>query len=190
MRKITLKHKLDWIERMDLPTDAYWCQQWLDKLDSEFVQYEARWGCGVLPKLVSLELNQKWQAQMEKLEEALLTNNVKTLPDLVEGAIRGLTKLENEAMERGHKPHGAPVAWTVRMSSGRELMIAASHRDASMVQGNLPKGHECAIWSLEEIACFIEKHGLFNPEIKSAAANYQKPSDFDFGMGDKLPEGF
>lgn len=148
--------KVRWPDMDHLPPVKYQINRWIEKLDSLSVEYEARWGVNVLPGLVPIHMAEAWQRQMQKLNDAIEASDINRMADLVNGTERGYAAMEAAAIEAGHKPHGAPVAWNVRMPSGRELAIVATHHDAAVLQGNLKRPHELVIWSLQEIANFID----------------------------------
>ena len=160
MRKKLNERRLDWIERNEsMDNKVHIIQQWLDKLDNEMCQYEARWGVGTLQRLVEPSVSNKWDMQMDRLNRAIEESDIDNVQELVEGSIRGLGALENNAVKSGHKPHGAPVAWSARMpTSGKELLICATRSDAALVQGN-PHRKDVAVWTLDEVATFIENNG-------------------------------
>lgn len=166
MRNLTHKHKKDWITIMEEKTSTpdYIIQQWLQRLDQTAVEYEARWGADALPKLVSESTRIKWETQSDRMDAAIQASDPVLFRELVEGTIRGYKALEAEAIKAGFKPHGAPVAWTVRLPSGGELAICATHADAGVLQGTQKfVGTEYLIWSLEEIANLVDLHGRLKP---------------------------
>lgn len=143
----------------NLPPVKYQINRWIEKLDSLSVEYEARWGVNMLPGLVPVPMAEAWARQMQKLNDAIEASDINAMADLVNGTERGFAAMEAAAIAAGHKPHGAPVAWTVRMPSGKELAIVATHHDAAVLQGNLPRNHDLVIWSLQEVANFIDARG-------------------------------
>jgi len=191
MRNIIKENKTPWPATDNLTPDQYACNQWIDKLDTAFCEVESRWGIGRLERLVSYDMAQKWKAQMEKLNKAISENDIFTLPDLVNGTIRGFVALEADAVVQGHKPHDAPLAWTVGLPSGKTLAIVRHPKDASLVN-DLKRDHgDVVVWTLDEIANIIEnEYTLVNmPSVKNKTV---KPEDkaFDFGKGDMLPDEF
>jgi len=153
--KSIIEKKVRWPEMDKLDPQGYQINQWIDRLDNLNVEYEARWGVGVLPKLVSPETSEKWHRHIEKLDSAIEEKDVYNVRELIEGAFRGYDAMEKEAMTAGFKPHGAPVAWTVRMSDGRELAICATRNDAGVLHGNCRDRIPLVIYTLEEIAGLV-----------------------------------
>lgn len=170
-----------------LTPDQYQINQWIDKLDSLAVEYEARWGCGVLPRLVDQATALKWDRQLRKVNEAIEKNDLHTMVDLCRGMERGWAALEKEAISKGHKPHGAPVAWTVGMSNGKELAICATRNDAAMLAANGAAERKMVVWTLQEIANLIENvSSIYDPEVKKAVMPQNELPEFDFTKGDKI----
>lgn len=164
----------------------YEIQRWLQKLDTVAVEYESRWGVSRLHKLVPFEMAQKWNAQTAKLNAAIKGGNLYDMPDLVDGTIRGYAALEKAAIAEGHKPHDAPLAWTVGLPSGKTLAIVRHPKDASLVN-DLKRDHgDVVVWTIDEIANIIEKeYTLVN--LPSAKATIKaEPQPFDFTQGDKI----
>jgi hypothetical protein len=193
MRDVIFKHKLDWIDKMEIGSDAYYVQQWLDKLDQEMISYEARWGVDVLPKVAPPELRAKWDKQMEKLNTAILENDVMVIGDLVSGAIRGLVALEQHAYNSGHRQHGQPIAWTVRMPDGRQLAIVENNIQAGVLQGVTKYNDNTVIYTIEQIAHMVAKLDLCSVIDKREAVEAQpktkrtQDEDFSFKDGDVIP---
>jgi hypothetical protein len=186
MRKTIKENKTVWPAADTLTPDQYACNQWLEKLDTAFCEVESRWGIGRLERLVSYDMAQKWKVQMEKLNKAISENDIFTLPELVNGTIRGFVALEANAVAQGHKPHEAPFAWTVGLPSGKTLAIVRHPKDASLVN-DLKRDHgDVVVWTIDEIANIIEKeYTLVN--LPSAKATVKaEPQPFDFTQGDKI----
>lgn len=189
MRNIIKKNKIGWPEMDSLSGTDFEMQRWIQKLDTVCNEYESRWGVSRLQTLVPYDLAQKWKAQTEKLNAAIMSSNLYDMPELVEGTIRGYAALEAAAIAQGHKPHDAPLCWTTALGSGKTLAIVRHNKDASLL-ADLKRDHpDVVVWTLEEIANIIEKdHVLVNvvkgekplPDIKA----------FDFTKGDKLPDEF
>lgn len=171
-------------------TSEYEIKRWIDKLDSLAIEYEARWGVGILPELVPADLTAKWAKQIEKINMAIKDADVFVMPELFSGTRRGYEALEAAAMAAGHKPHGAPVAWAVAMPCGRELAICATRHDAARLHGNKRENIDIVIWTLEEIANIVSKHLLVNVVDARQKAESEKPAikpqRFDFEKGEVI----
>lgn len=176
----------------NITPDQYYINQLLDKLDTKAVEVESRWGAARLERLVSFDMAQKWKRQMERLNEAIATSDVFTLPEIVNGTIRGYEAMEADAIAQGHKPHDAPFAWTVGLPSGKTLAIVRHPKDASLMN-DLKRDHgDVVVWTIDEIANIIEKeYTLVNQDsVKNPAAPAKPLEPFDFTKGDELPDEF
>lgn len=166
-------------------------RKWVEKLDSLAIEYEARWGAGMLPELVPAELAAKWARQIEKINMAIKEADVFVMPELFSGTRRGYEALEAAAIALGHKPHGAPVAWTVALPCGKELAICATRHDAARLHGNKRENIDIVIWTIEEIANIVSKQLLVNVVDTRQKAESEKPAvkpqRFDFNKGDSIP---
>ena len=164
--------------------DQYYIRQLLDKLDIKACEVESRWGVGRLERLVSYDMAQKWKRQMEKLNAAISTGDVFTLPEIVSGTIRGYDAMEADAIAQGNQPMHEAIGMSVRLPGGKELLIVRSRADAE-------KAHrkDCVVWTLDEVANIIEnKYTLVN-QIKEILPQAELKA-FDFSKGDDLPDEF
>jgi len=189
MRKMIKENKTGWPMSDNITPNEYYINQFLDKLDTKASEVESRWGVSRLERLVSFETAQKWKRQMDKLNKAISENDVFTMPDLVNGTIKGYEAMEVEVIAQGHKPHDAPVAWTVGLPSGKTLAIVRHDKDASLIN-DLKRNHgDVVVWTLDEIARVIdEKHVLVN--VIKETKPMVEINPFDFTKGDQLPSEF
>lgn len=179
------KRKVSWPMSDKLTPEQYQINQWIDKLDSLAVEYEARWGAGVLPRLVRPDTALKWERQLRKVNEAIEKNDLHLMVELCEGMARGWDALEKQAMALGHKPHGAPVAWTVRMPNGQELAICATRNDAAMIAANCAKERNMVVWTIQEVANLIANvNKIYDPDVKKQVMTEKRLPEFDFTKGD------
>lgn len=188
MRKLVKENKIRWPMSDKITPDQYYINQMLDKLDTKACEVESRWGVARLERLVSFEMAQKWQRQMDRLRKAISENDVFVLPEIVNGTIRGYEALEADAVTQGYKPHEAPLAWTVGLPSGKTLAIVRHPKDASLME-DLKKAHgDVVVWTLDEVANIIEKeYTLVNkPSVKNKVIENKESEPFDFTKGDKI----
>lgn len=166
----------------NITPDQYYINQLLDKLDTKACEVESRWGVGRIERLVSFDMAQKWTRQMDKLREAISANDVFTLPEIVSGTIRGYEVMEADAIAQGHQPMHESVGMSVRLPSGKELLIVRNRVDAENAHRK-----DCVVWTLDEVANIIEnKYTLVN-EIKDILPQAELQA-FDFTKGDDIPE--
>ncbi len=192
MRKLIKENKIGWPMVDNITPDQYYINQLLDKLDTKAAEVESRWGVARLERLVSFDMAQKWKRQMDRLNEAIATSDVFTLPEIVNGTIRGYEAMEADAIAQGHKPHEAPFAWTVGLPSGRTLAIVRHHKDAALMD-DLKRAHgDVVVWTVDEIARIVEEqYTLVNqPSVKSPEPPLKPSEPFDFTKGDPLPKEF
>jgi len=131
-------------------------QKWLQKFDTEIVKYENKWGVSQLETLCSPEMAIKWKRQMHKLNTAIDECDLFTMPELVEGCIRGLAALESDAINKGATiPQPENFMRVVLPKSGKELIIAVTGADASKLQAS----EKAVIWTLDEVAAMVESQG-------------------------------
>ncbi len=187
MRNLLKQKKIGWPEVDQLSRRDYEMQRWIEKLDSLAVQFDARWGVSALEKLAPFDMAQKWERQKEKINMAIESGNVEIMQQLFDGTKRGYEAMEDAAVALGHKPHGAPVAWTVAMPDGKELAICCTAHDAALVQANCRKDSTLVIWTLQEIANLIAARG----DLITAVKNQPQPvlrtrEKFDFKKGDEI----
>jgi len=179
-----IKHKQKgWKEKMELNPQDYEIQRWIEKLDQEAIRYESKWGIGTLQKLAPAHLAEKWNAQCEKLNDAISGSKLPDVAALVDGSIRGYAALEAAAIAAGHTP-ARPNVWEAEHpESGRRYRIAVNEMDA----------RACAcpgvcVYTLHEVINILEKNQLVNVIKNNARAAKKESAPFDFARGDDMPE--
>ena len=76
----------------------------IDGLDQVAVEMERKWGVGRLRLLVSDLLRAKFDAQKDKLDAAIATNQEHYIRAQAEGMKRAWAALDKAASEAGHRP--------------------------------------------------------------------------------------
>lgn len=76
----------------------------LYKLDLVRHRAEIKWGVGRIEGLVSEAIRLKWEAQMRRLNDAIASQDVIAVEELVKGAVRGMALMEGEVVAAGHVP--------------------------------------------------------------------------------------
>lgn len=168
----------------NITPEQYYINQLLDKLDMKACEVESRWGVGRIDRLVSFDMAQKWTRQMDKLMVAISENDVFTLPEIINGTIRGYEAMEADAKSQGHMPMHEAVGMSVRLPSGKELLIVRNRVDAENAHRK-----DCVVWTLDEVANVIENKFTLINEIKAALPEAELKG-FDFAKGDNLPGEF
>lgn len=137
-------------------------QRYITRLDQVAVDYECRWGVGMLEKLVSPQTAEKWKRQQNKINGAIKDNNLNDIIGLVEGSIRGYAALENEAIALGYKPKQSDI-WEVKHpDSGEIFRIVKNNID---YDGALGDGAH--VFTLQEVARILDNHATIK-EVKNA----------------------
>jgi hypothetical protein len=65
---------------------------------------ELKWGCGRLLELAGQDMRDKWERQLDKLKNALIDEDVEKVRIMVEGACRGIIKIQEMVIQNGHLP--------------------------------------------------------------------------------------
>jgi len=133
----------------------------------------------------------KWKAQMDKLNQAILDNDVVAMLDLVNGTIRGYGAMEADAIAQGNQPNDTTIAWTVEMSGGRTLAIIKHANDKAALHRLRQDHGDVVIWTLDEIARIIEKQYMLVNKMDGRGESVSLDAlPFDDVKGDDLPDEF
>lgn len=159
--------------------------RYLQHLDQIAIGYEAKWGVGRLPEIVSHALAEKWEAQKEKFNAAVLDNDLEQVIVHSAAMQRGWKALEQDAQSRGHAPI-EPDAWHVRLEDGFELKITKNRYDA---QSECTKQQGCAVFTLTEIARLVQSQyrDVYGVKQTFPDATITEINQFDFEKGDDIP---
>lgn len=135
----------------------------IEALDETAGAMERKWGVGRLPRLVPVDLAEKFHRQVEKLNA-----------EIVEEATAGFANVEREAgrmrnawmaLDAAAEAGGAAPAsakyMTARMQDGRLLVICADP-EGHGVAAREYAGTAAAVWSMEEVARVLEGFDLVN----------------------------
>lgn len=135
----------------------------LDELDQIATRYEREWGIGRLPKLVSPETAQRWQAAMDMLA-ADFPPAGQTWEAVRASIARGWAALAAEAFQRGHGP--LPPAIHEVPLDGAPGAVAAiclddEHAQAIALRAKA-EGRAVSTWTLAECVRVIQANELVN----------------------------
>jgi hypothetical protein len=159
----------------------YEIKRHIDKLDQVAITYEAKWGIGNLARYAGADMAQKWRAQNEKLNAAIIASDLNQVADLVEGTIRGYAALERGAIQGGYSAI-APDAWEIQHpESGRVYRLVKTNTEA-----RVPAAKDTVTYSLEEIVRILETKQLVNV-VKESFPGAKVTRAFDFKKGDSMP---
>ena len=171
----------------------------LDRVASEM---EMKWGCERLPSLVSPQTASLFGSAKAKLDAAIQANDPQEVARRATVMIRGWSKMDAEAAERGHEAL-SPEIWSHTTSTGFKVAVARSNADAiksirtneAATQKSIrtdDRMEGVAVYSLDEIARILEadSYRLLDavkktwPEAKVAKTRKKKApaSEFDDGV--------
>jgi hypothetical protein len=157
----------------------------IDGLDQVAVEMERKWGVGRLRLLVSDLLRARFDAQKDKLDVAIATNQEQYIRAQAEGMKRAWASLDRAATEAGHRPLSAEVWECVLPSSAEVVALVRSEAEAHHVC------REMRVFTLEEIGRLIEALGPTVLEAKrvfpGATVNGIRKPAIDWEKGDDIP---
>lgn len=164
----TLTHRKSWFNMKQEPnTIDFEITRWLDRLNEVVRLSDAKWGVNKLPELVNKETRDKWDTQTKKLTDALVERDLHKVIGLVQGSIRGLSMLEQEAQRNGHKPDLYPDAWSILMPDNETtLVLVKTKSDALLMKDKLG---DAIVWTFEEISNVI-----WNTQMITNTPAYEK----------------
>lgn len=166
----------------------WYINKMVHQLDDVAAGYEAVWGVGKLESLAPLPLAHKWDAQKQKLDDAIQEGNQTKVQLLVEGCIRGYAALHDAAIASGHKPCD-PTFWEIKHASGQIYRVCKNMADTQSLHKTTPK--DVIIMSLCEVVNFYhaEMNKVYKSWDKEVLPESQKEA-FDFKVGDQIPSEF
>ena len=160
-------------------------------LDRAASEMEFKWGCERLPSLVSPQTASLFGSAKAKLDAAILANDPQEVVRRAAVMIKGWSKMDAEATERGHKAL-SPEIWSHTTSTGFKVAVARSNADAIKSIRTDDRMEGAAVYSLDEIARILEadSYRLLDtvkktwPEAKVAKTRKKKApaSEFDDGV--------
>ena len=124
-------------------------QDALHRYDDVVSQYEMRWGVDRLPWLVGTDLRLRFEAQMDKLNQAI--SEQRDVEHQVEVTLRGVAKLEEVAIQRGAQPLTGDYI-EAAMPDGRVLAITKTSWDVAKVKR---ENRDLVVYSADEVATLI-----------------------------------
>lgn len=171
------------INQNPIPEDHIRQQAVIDGLDTFVSQMETTWGIGRLRLLVSDFLRIKFDAQNQKLNDAIMAANLEFITVQAEGMKRAWTYLDKSAREAGHRPLDPNVWETTLPTSNVTVALVRSEAEAH----SLTK--DCVVFTTAEIGAFLEQTPDAIARIKQRFPQIQlkKPKSFDWARGDDIP---
>ena len=167
----------------------------IEALDEVARAMEVKWGVGRLPRLVDVDLAQRFWAQLDKLNAACETGMLSE-QEIQAHRMRNAWMALDAAAEAAGADRASPRYLTARMSDGRLLAICASYDGMQdvvreWVQHN--KGQAAAVWTIEEVAKVLEGFDLVNRTkhlFEGAVVEdvRVKRERYNWRQGDALPD--
>lgn len=172
----------DWFDKMTPEQNAI--NKLIYQLDEVAIKYECIWGVYRLESLAVGTLAEKVQSQVDKLNDAIMGQDVAAVRDLVAGTIRMYDALEKNAIALGYKPL-PPDMWEIKVGSS-VYRVCKSMDDVRAA--HKPDGSGAKVIALEELINLYEnRHLKFYEGIKRQSDKIGSLNDFDFKKGDDIP---
>ncbi len=123
-----------------------------DGVDVVVVALEKKWGVDRLRRLVDDDLQEQFDRQHRKFNEALFAHDLAEIEKHAAGMKKGWEMLDGMATANGAAPL-APSVWEVRMPSGKVCALVRTAAEARAVSAD---GRFVEVWTLDEIGRLIE----------------------------------
>lgn len=132
------------------PSDNDWrrMEAAITELDQVVVAAEKRWGVDRLPELVSVETQERFWKQFERLDGAIRSDDCDAVVRGSSAMIRAYKVLEDEARDRGHCEL-AGTWYEAPMDDGRVLIVAETVADAHKASR---ERDGALVYSMDEVA--------------------------------------
>ena len=168
-----------------LAPSSYLLQAAVDGLDQVAHAMELRWGVGRLRLLVPDALRARFDAQKDKLDDAIDSGMVSYVQVQAEGMRRAWEALDRAAAEAGQQPL-APEVWEcVLPSTGEVVSLVRTEAEAHHV------ARACRVFTVAEIGRLVEALGDSVLQVKrafpSAEVGAVRKPPIDWSRGDELP---
>jgi hypothetical protein len=159
----------------------------ITELDVCVSGFENRWGVDRLPELVSVETQQKYWRQVDKLDDAIESNEADLVIKYAAGMMRAYAAMQNEARERGHDE--LKVTWyECETPDGRVLIVAPTFEESHKAARERPG---CLVYAMQEIAAIIcrDEAGRFANAVKEVfpAATVESVRQTKDDLNDEIP---
>lgn len=132
-------------------TDYLSIQADIDGVDAAAAEMERKWGVGRLRILVPAEMRQKFDAQRDKLNDAIWSGEVAATRQHAEAMMRGWRALDAKATEMGCAPL-KPEVWEAQTRHGEIIAIVRTAAEAAAITR---EGRRMQVWTLAEIGRLI-----------------------------------
>lgn len=161
----------------------------IERLDEVAHQAERRWGIDRLPKLVPVDLAERFYRQKAKLDDAILGGSPADQEYEAGRMVNAWMALGAAAEAAGAAPASGRYM-TAKFADGR-LCVVVEDLEAMQVYRQQHDGVGAAVWTVDEIAKVLEGFDLVNRTkhlFEGAVVDdvRARPS-FDWKRGDELP---
>lgn len=172
--------------------DANKARAALATYDAEVRAREIKWGVDRLPLLVEAELRDRFWAQMDILNAALMKGSGVEIEQAVAATVRGIEALERRAIERGAEPVSGEV-WEETAPNGSVVAVC---RDGASIAKIRDEGRFDRVYTMSEVAAMVEhweetKAGQLTNKVKSifpgAMIEDVKPKPAEIELNDEIP---
>ena len=126
-------------------------QDALHDYDRKVRAVEAEWGVDRLPWLCDEALRGRFEAQMDRLNEAI--DKMQDVEHQAAVTLRGVEAMVNAATAAGHKPLTGEY-WEAPMPSGKVLAVTKDEYEAGKVAAD---NRDMCVYSIGEIATIIDE---------------------------------
>jgi hypothetical protein len=129
----------------------------LEPLDKVASETEARWGIGVLERLVSPETAAKFASARVKLDNAIDAEDLAEVTKRAAVMIRGWQAMDAEAKALGNKPGEGTLLWACQAEDGTKYLFVPHEADTAVFSRKWPD-HQ--VWSMREVVRVLQSHEL------------------------------
>ncbi len=162
----------------------------IERLDEVAHQMERKWGVGRLPRLVSVDVAERFWSQLRKLNAAITDGSPADQEVEAGRMVNAWVALDGLAEAAGAE-HASAKYLTALMSDGRLLAISgASEGMQDFIKQN--QGQGAVVWMMDEIVRVLEGFDLVNQTkhlFDGARVEAVKPGQsIDWTKGDELPD--
>lgn len=151
----------------------------IDKLDQKAVEIETKWGVYFLESRCSPEIGEKWDRQVQKLNEAISNSDLSSVSELVGGCIRGYDAMEKDVLSKGIEPL-EPDVWKVQ-SGSRIFNVVKTIQEARKLE---QRGVENVVTAQDAARLLGESQDRV---LEDKKINKTEREEFDFEKGDEIP---
>lgn len=167
---------------LELTPEQLEINRWIERLDEVAKSFESIWGIDRLPRLVQPDLAAKWDRQINKLNEAIINGDLRSMHELGQGTIRAWTILDAAARQAGHLPNVVDVWDFQHPMSGRRYRICKNLTDARAAAEE-----DTVVYTLEEIANLLEANQMVNVVKENFPGAIVDKAFKNWATGDEIP---